>query len=163
MSRPLGICKQQQIFFVMSCRYFRRHSEVKGFKHRHFGIRKAFIDHKRPIKPCSLSFFSCFMQFLLSLNQQLCLQVYKKVATNIFAYWSDGLGGRKFDHHNRKGGGAFANENCPLGWVIDSYFKCSVFVRGEGVLAARIDSPLYSKTMYIKDFSYVFICRKLSS
>ena len=24
---------------------------VKGFKDRHFGIRRTFIDHKRPIKP----------------------------------------------------------------------------------------------------------------
>ena len=46
---------------------------VKGFKHRHFGIRRTFIDHRRPIKrkqPFALSLFNrlthfvtCFMPF----------------------------------------------------------------------------------------------------
>ena len=34
---------------------------VRGFKHRYFEIRRAFIDHKRPIKaikPFALSLFS---------------------------------------------------------------------------------------------------------
>ena len=68
-----GICKEQKACFATSCRHFRRRSEVKGFKHRHFGIRREFIDHKRPIKalkPLALSFVrfecqfvTCFMQF----------------------------------------------------------------------------------------------------
>ena len=79
---------------------------LKSLKHHHFGIRRAFIDHKRiikSIKPFALSLFNrsdsfsdLFYEVLLNWNS--C--VYQKMATNVFVYWSDGLGGRVFDHHS---------------------------------------------------------------
>ena len=72
--------------FVILCRHFRWRSESRGFKHRHFGIRRTFIDHKRhikPIKPFALSYSvlsvgvthslcDLFYAVLLTLKQ-LCL------------------------------------------------------------------------------------------
>ena len=48
--RPPGICKQQQNLLRNILSSFPTELRVKGFKYRHFGIRRAFIDHKRPKK-----------------------------------------------------------------------------------------------------------------
>ena len=73
------------------------------------------------------------------------------MATNIFVYWSDGLGSRAFDRHSRKRGGAFANENCPHGRALDHFFKCLGFARrfARGMLAAGIDSHITRITVII--------------
>ena len=107
---------------------------VKGFKHRHFGIRRAFIDHKRhtkPIKPFALSLFSrsnsfydLFYAVLLSWNSY----VYWKMATNIFVYWSDGLGDQAFDHHSRNEGRGNCQQKLPAGPGI-----CPIFSNAQGL------------------------------
>ena len=68
------------------------------------------------------------------------------MAANIFAFWSDRLGDRTFDHHGSKGDGAFASENCPpAGPVFDQFFQMSVLAR-EGMLVAGIDSHITRTT-----------------
>ena len=42
-------------------------------------------------------------------------------ATNIFVYWSDGLGDWPFDHHNRNGDGAFDHHNRNGDWAFDHH------------------------------------------
>ena len=63
-----------------------------------------------------------------------------------------GAAGRAFDHHSRKGDGAFANKNCPQGRAFDQLFSnvpglSGVCPRGGGggggrMLAAGIDSHI---------------------
>ena len=73
---------------------FLRCSEVNCLKHRHFGVRKAFVDHKRPIKtikhllslfPVGVTHFvTCFMQFFWA---EIVLFV-KKWKLILFVCWS---------------------------------------------------------------------------
>ena len=47
------------------------------------------------------------------------------MATNIFIYWSDGLGGQAFDHHNRNGGGGhLPTEIDHRAGHLSNFFKC---------------------------------------
>ena len=131
---PPGICKQPNTCFVASCRHFRRRSElrVSSSQALSFWSRwRAFIDHKRPIKavePFALSFFSvgvshfvtCFMQFYWAETV-----TFNKMATNTFVYWSDGLGGRAFDHHSRNGERGICQQILPAGPGIWTMFSNS--------------------------------------
>ena len=54
------------------------------------------------------------------------------MATNIFVYWSDGLGGGAFDHHSRNGGRGICHATkiaCRAGHL-SSFFKRLGFARG---------------------------------
>ena len=60
MSRPPGHLQTTKNLLRNILSSFLAALRVGGFKHRHFGIRIAFIDHKRPIKsikPFALSLF----------------------------------------------------------------------------------------------------------
>ena len=63
-SLPTGICKQQKILFRQHPVVISDGAQIQGFqavRHCQFGVGRAFIDHKRPIKaiePFALSFFS---------------------------------------------------------------------------------------------------------
>ena len=61
--------------------------------------------------------------------------VYQNMATNNFAYWSDGLEGRAFDHHRGNGGRGICQQKLPAGPGI-----WTIFSNARGMLAARIDS-----------------------
>ena len=61
MVSPLGHFQTTKNLFRNILSSFPTALRVKGFKHGHFGIRRAFIDHKRlikAIKPFALSIFS---------------------------------------------------------------------------------------------------------
>ena len=60
------------------------------------------------------------------------------MATNIFAYWSDELGSRAFDHHGRKGGRGICQQKMPAGSGISPIFF-NVRALPGGMLASRID------------------------
>ena len=73
---------------------------------RHFGKRRAFIDHKRPIK--TIKQFALFLPgqsfsfrdlvYTVTIEpKQLCLL---KMASTIFVHWSDGWA---FDRRSRNG------------------------------------------------------------
>ena len=63
------------------------------------------------------------------------------MATNIFVYWSDGLGDQAFDHHSRNEGRGNCQQKLPAGPGI-----CPIFSNAQGlpreVLAAGIDSHI---------------------
>ena len=63
------------------------------------------------------------------------------MATNIFVYWSDGLGAGYLTVIVSTGGGAFANESCPQDRAFDQFFSMPGICPGE-MLAARIDSHI---------------------
>ena len=56
-----------------------------------------------------------------------------KMATNIFVYWSDGLGrgGGHFSVIVGTGGGTFANESCPQCRAFDQFFPMPGALPGE--------------------------------
>ena len=61
MSQPPGHLQTTKNLLCNILSSFLMALRVKGFKHHHFGIRRASIDHKRPIKsikPFPLSLFS---------------------------------------------------------------------------------------------------------
>ena len=63
------------------------------------------------------------------------------MATNIFVYWSAGLGGRAFGHPNRNGGRGICQQILPVGPSIFQFFFQGL--PGE-MLAAGIDSHIRS-------------------
>ena len=68
------------------------------------------------------------------------------MATYIFVYWSDGLGGRAFDSHsrNRGGGGHLLTKVACRDKYLTNFIKCPVFAPGfaRGMIVARIDSHI---------------------
>ena len=68
------------------------------------------------------------------------------MATNIFKYWSDGLGARHLTTVVRTEGRAFANKSCLQGQVFDQLFSNAQGLPGGllgekgGILASGIDS-----------------------
>ena len=102
---------------------------VKGYKHRHFRIRRAFIDNKRPIKAikpfvwhCSVGvthFVTCFMQFYWTET----VMFIKNIAFNVYVYWSDERGYRAFDHYSRNGWQEICHQNLAAGSGI-----CPIFL-----------------------------------
>ena len=126
--RPPGHLQTTKNLFsniLQSCRHFRRRSEskVSNSQALSFWTRwRAFIDHKRPIKAkktFALSFFSRSDLFSDLFFYWAETAMFIKNVSNNFVYWSDGLGSRTFDHHNRHGGGAFANKKCPQSRAFD--------------------------------------------
>ena len=64
------------------------------------------------------------------------------MATNIFVFWSDGLGGggrRAFDHHNRNGGRGICQQKLPAGPSIFQFFFQGL---PGGMLAAGTNSHI---------------------
>ena len=63
---PPGIFKQRNTCYVTLCRHLQRRSEVKGFKHQYFGIKRVFINHKRLIKVMTIWFVFVRLDCLIS-------------------------------------------------------------------------------------------------
>ena len=61
------------------------------------------------------------------------------MATNIFVYWSDGLGVQAFDHHSRNGGGGRA------GHLPTKIVRWAGHLTNSNVLEAGFDSHITTK------------------
>ena len=57
-------------------------------------------------------------------------------------FWSDGVGGRAFDHDSRNGGRGICQQNCPQGRAFDQFFQMPGVFPGGGMLTAGIDSHI---------------------
>ena len=69
------------------------------------------------------------------------------MATTIFVNWSDGLGGRAFDHHRRNGGQEICQSEkfARRAGHLTNFFKSPGFVQGfawGGMLMVGIDSHI---------------------
>ena len=81
--------------------------KVRSFKHRHFGIRRSFINHKRPIKaikPFALSFLS---------RMDSIRNLFGAVLLSFLYIGRMDWGVRHLTIIVGTGDGAFANKNCP--------------------------------------------------
>ena len=66
------------------------------------------------------------------------------MVTNIFVYWSDGLGDQAFDRHSRYGCRAFANESCPQGRTFDQFFPNAWGLTGAGLHGGMLAVRIYT-------------------
>ena len=119
---------------------------------------------KRLIKPFALSFFQS--EWLISwpvlcisikLNQ-ICLL---KMTTNSFVYWSDGLGGRAFDHQSRNEGPGIYQQKLAAGpgiWIFFQMLGVCPGVCPEGG-CSRLELPRTLICTYL--LSWERLCNRL--
>ena len=69
------------------------------------------------------------------------------MATNSFVYWSDGLGGRAFDHHSRNGGHGICQQKMPATPGISPFFQMLGVCPGPG--DAGIDLHITKQVSFV--------------
>ena len=138
--------QQRKNCSVTSCCHFRRRSEVKGFKHRRFGIKRELVDNKRNIKEIKpFALWDCLISWPVLCSsfelKQLCLSKKRRLIFFSILVWLTWLGGRVFDHHSTLVGTGGHLPTKISRWVrmhFDHFFKIPGLCPGE-MLAAGTD------------------------